>query len=111
VVLLGEEIVEQRDIGGADMRFAGRGGCDAYANAGCGSGSAHDVARLDLWRGEPGFEPFHTAERGFPLGWVRPYSARRVKKNSACYRTGQTASRAGTLTMTMRTESGRPTRG
>ena len=65
VVLLGEEIVEQRDIGGADVGFAGRGGCDAYANAGCGSGSAHDMARLDLWEEEPGFVPFYTAEKAF----------------------------------------------
>ena len=32
-MLFGEEIVEQRDIGGADMWLAGRGGCDADANA------------------------------------------------------------------------------
>ena len=37
VVLFRKEVVEQRDIGGADMRLAGRGGCDADADA----GSAH----------------------------------------------------------------------
>ncbi|QTK79239.1 hypothetical protein AT6N2_C1503 [Agrobacterium tumefaciens] len=45
-VFLGEEIVEQRDIGGADMRLAGGGRCNADANA----GSGHEIHSSWTWQ-------------------------------------------------------------
>ncbi|MNX71985.1 hypothetical protein D3C86_1033190 [compost metagenome] len=35
-ILLGEEVIEQRDVSGADMGLAGGGRCNADANAGSG---------------------------------------------------------------------------